>query len=106
MTRIATTILTTIAVEEEKMEKVMLKSLKSTWKLRKRCKEEQPRDYSRCATSDRPHPSQSHLSWFVLPTSSFAWESRNAMSKMKFIMPAKQKRGNFKTLDCGDSYII
>jgi hypothetical protein len=31
MARIATTILTTIAVEEEKMKKVMLKSLKPTW---------------------------------------------------------------------------
>ena len=31
MARIATTILTIIAVEEEKMEKVMLKSLKPTW---------------------------------------------------------------------------
>jgi hypothetical protein len=68
MARIATTILTTIAVEEEKMEKVMLKSLKSTWKLRKRFKEEQSREDSKCTTSDRPHPSQSHLSWFVLST--------------------------------------
>jgi hypothetical protein len=40
------------------------------------------------------------------PQGSFAWGNRNAVSKMKLIMPATQKRGNFKTSDYGDSYII
>jgi len=68
MARKATTILTTMVVEEEKIDKVMLKSLKSTWKLSKRFKEERSREDSKRTTSDRPYPSQSHLSWFVLPT--------------------------------------